>query len=82
MACSDTYFPKRTHLVIHTAEQLASLASVLNRRPRSWAGRARRSTSTDWLTTPRFINRLHRPLKSARDNRSLFDRHLNHQVLT
>jgi IS30 family transposase len=49
MACSDTYLPKRTDLVIHTAEQLASLASVLNRRPRKFLG---------WASPPKHLDRL------------------------
>jgi IS30 family transposase len=52
MACCDSYFPKRTDLGIHTAEHLASVASVLNRRPREILG---------WASPLEHLNRLASP---------------------
>jgi hypothetical protein len=58
MGCCNSYFPKRTDLGIHTAEQLASLASVLNRRPRKFLGWA---SPLEHLNRPAYPARIQQP---------------------
>jgi hypothetical protein len=82
MACCDSYFPKRTDLGNHAAEQLTSVASVLNRRPRKFLGWA---SPLEHLNRPAYHAQIHQPfaptVESRRDKRALFNRHLNHQIL-